>query len=205
MRTFNILIISLLFFFHSFSQNSNLGSIADSSSVRDTSSFIKMNRGNIKPPFSNNPHLSLQTGVSFFSIGKQSIFDKWVAPELTYSLTPKLNLTVGAVAMFSNYSGFQNNMNNEGVKTFSPNTVNGQYFLFAQGSYLLNDRITLRGTIMKEVPNKQINPYALNINRVGVDFKVSDNFTISADYLRIKGYNPSLMRNYNELNLPTFP
>ncbi len=204
MKTFYNLLISLLFFSNTFSQNSISEKRADSSSIIYPPS-LSMNKNNFKKQFSDKVHLSLQTGLSFYSIGKQNIFDKWIAPAITYNLTSKFHFTIGTVAMFSNPGYFQSNLNKEGVNTFSQNINTRQYFLFAQGEYLLNSRIMLRGSILKEVPNNPINPYSLNVNRVGVDIKISDGFSISADCMVAKVYNSSLTRNYNELNFPSFP
>jgi len=205
MKTLNILFISLLFFTQAFSQNPKSVSNPDSLAVSFTPSLHE-NKSNIQAPFINKIHLSLQTGMSFYSIGKQSIFDKWIAPGMTYNFTSKLHFTVGAVASFSNFNGFQSKLNNnEGIKTYTPN-ANGQYFLFAQGEYLLSNRITIRGSILKEVPNSNpINPSALSISRIGFDIKVSDKFSISADCMIRRNNNSYFMKNYSELYNTSFP
>ena len=202
MKTINIFIISILFFTQIFSQNSEIATNIDSSNVAFTPT-LRIDRNNINAPFLNKTNFSLQTGVSFCSFGKQNFFDKWIAPGITYSLTSKLHLTIGTVAMFSNFGSFQSKTNSEGIKTLSQNS-SGQYFLFAQGDYLLSNKITLRGTILKEVPNA-MNPHPLNINRVGVDYKVSDRCTLSFDCNMVKGYNSSLMRNSGNLNFSSSP
>ena len=188
----------MLLFFNTYSQNSG------PESKDNYSPSLSMNENN-KAPFSERVHLSFQTGLSFYSFGKQSVLDKWIAPALTYNFTPKFHFTVGTVAMFSKPDYLQYSLNNEGVKTVSQNSNKGQYFLFAQGSYLLNSNITVRGTIMREVPNNQINPNASSLSSVGVDFKITDNFSISADCMVSKGYNASLMRGNNDFNFSAFP
>ena len=202
MKAINIFIISLLFFTQTFSQNAGTTSNSDSSNVAFTPT-LRVDKNNIKAPFINKTNFSLQTGLSFYSFGKQSFFDKWIAPGITYNLTSKLHLTIGTVAMFSNFGSFQSNTNSEGIKTVSQNS-SGQYFLFAQGDYLLNSKITLRGTILKEIPNA-MNPHPLNINRVGVDYKVSDRCTLSFDCNIVKGYSSSLMRNSGNLDISSSP
>ena len=204
MKTFYIFFISLLLFLNTYSQNQEFESKGDSSSNMYSPSQ-SMNENNIKSPLSNKIHLSFQTGISFYSCGNQSAFDKWIAPAVTYNLTPKFHFTVGTMAVFSKPDYLQYSFNNEGVKTVSQNTNTGQYFLFAKGEYLLNSNITLRGTIMKEVPNNQINPNASSLSSVGIDFKISDGFSISADCRVSKGYNASLMHNINESNFSAFP
>lgn len=191
-------------FLNSFSQNSKSESIADSLSTMHSAS-LNIYKNNAKTSFSDKVHLSFQTGLSIYSFGKNSFSDKWIAPSISYNATSKLQFSVGAVAMFSKPNYLQYSFNKEAVNTQKLNTGAGQYLLFAQGKYLLSSRITLRGMILREVPNNPINPYALNINHVGVDFKLSDNFSISADYIMIKGNNSSLMGNNAEFNFPSSP
>lgn len=179
-----------------FSQNTSAGSIADSSSITHPA-ISGLNT-------TDKMHLSFETGVSFMSFGKQSAFENWYAPALTYNLTPKFQLTVGAIALYGK-SPFQPALNNEGVSTFPQNKGVGQYFVFAQGSYLLNSKLTLSGTLLKEVPNNQMNPNALSIGHVDATYKISDAFSISAGCTVAKGYNSSLMGGYSGFNIPTLP
>jgi len=53
---------------------------------------------------------------------------------------------------------------------------------------------------------KILNPYSSNINHLGVDIKISNGFSISADYVISKGYNSSfLMHNNSAFNFQSFP
>lgn len=205
MKTIHLLFISLLIVSKTFSQNTSAGSgsMADSSSITYPSS-AGMQNNNFNAAPSDKMHLSFETGVSFMSFGKQSAFDNWYAPALTYNLTPKFQLTAGAIALYSK-STFQTGLNNEGINTFPQSTGAGQYFVFAQGSYLLNSKLTLSGTLFKEVPNNQMNPNALSIGHVDATYKFSDAFSISAGCTVAKGYNSSLVGGYSGFNIPTFP
>ena len=203
MKTYIILTFSLLFFFNTYAQNTATEAGIDGDSITYVPS-VGMSIKNNKTPLADRFHLSLQTGVSFFSNGKRSAFNNWIAPAITYDVTPKFNLSVGTIAMFGN-PGYISNFSNESTTSLSQNTNKGHYFLYAQGAYLLNDRVTLRGTILKEIAPNQKNPQAIDFKSVGVDFKISDNFSISADYMVSKGYNGSLMRNYNGFNASPFP
>ncbi|MGD0710896.1 MAG: hypothetical protein ABR968_06905 [Bacteroidales bacterium] len=196
MKTIHLLFISLLIVSKAFSQNVSLGTIADSSSITHPS-ISGINT-------TDKMHLSFETGVSFMSFGKQSAFNNWYAPALTYDLTPKFQLTAGAIALYGK-STFQTGLNSEGVSIFPQSTGVGQYFVFAQGTYLLNSKLTLSGTLFKEVPNNQINSNALSISHVDATYKVSDAFSISAGCTVVKGYNSSLMGGFNGFNIPTFP
>jgi hypothetical protein len=196
MKTIHLLFISLLIVSNAFSQNASAGSMADSSSITHPPIF-GINT-------SDKMHLSFETGVSFLSFGKQSAFENWYAPALTYNLTPKFQLTAGAIALYGK-SPFQPVLNNEGVSTFPQSSGTGQYFVFAQGSYLLNSKLTLSGTLLKEVPNNQVNPNALSISHVDATYKISDAFSISAGCTIAKGYNSSPMGGYSGFNIPTLP
>jgi len=199
MKVIVFFVISILFFTQTFSQSSGIAPNADSVFTPT----LRIDKNNNKNLFLNKTNFSLNTGLSFYSFGKQNFIDKWIAPEITYKLTSKLHLTVGTVAMFSNFGSFQSMTNSEGLKTFSKNT-SGQYFLFAQSDYLLSNKITLRGTILKEIPNA-MNPHPLNINRIGVDYKVSDRCTLSFDCNMVKGYSSSLMRNSGDIDFSSSP
>ena len=204
MKTIFVLFFSMFLFLNTFSQNSEFEIKSDSVTDYYMPSH-NINKSNIKSLLSDKVHLSFQTGLSFYSCGKESVFEKWVAPAITYNFTQKFHFTIGTVATFSN-PGFVNyNLSNEGVKTISTNKNTGQYFLYAQGSYLLNDNITVRGTILRQVPDNKINPSALSFGQVGVDLKITDGFSISADCRISKGYNASLLHNINEYNFPSFP
>lgn len=194
MKTIHLLFIALLITSGAYSQNTV--SSADSLAVNNPS-FTGINT-------SDKVHFSFETGVSFFSFGKQSAFDNWYAPALTYNLTPKFQLTAGAIAFYGK-SPFQTGLNNEGINTFPQSTGTGQYFVFAQGTYLVNSRLSLSGTLFKEVPNNQMNPNALSISHVDATYKISDAFSISAGCTVAKGYNSSLMDGYNGFNIPAFP
>jgi hypothetical protein len=203
MKTISLLFISLMIISNAFSQNASVGSMADSTSIIYPSTTGVQNN-NFNAASSDKMHLSFETGVSFFSFGKQSAFENWYAPALTYNLTPKFQLTAGAIALYSK-STFQTGLNNEGINTFPQSTGAGQYFVFAQGSYLLNSKLTLSGTILKEVSNNQMNPNALSISHVDASYKISDAFSISAGCTVAKGYNSSLMGGCSGFNIPTFP
>ena len=201
MKAINILFISLLIVSRAFSQNTGAGNMSDSLAIEYPSAAGLINSNAVSP---DKMHLSFETGVSVFSMGKQSAFDNWYAPALTYNVTPRFQITAGAIALYSK-NNFQSSFNtNEGINTIPQNTGTGQYFLFAKGSYLLNSRLTLSGTLLREVPDSQINPSAMSITHVNVAYKITDAFSVSAGCTIVKGNNSSLMGGYNGL-YPTFP
>jgi hypothetical protein len=201
MKAINLLFISLLIVSRAFSQNTGAGNMADSSAITYPSTTGLINNSNAVSP--DKMHLSFETGVDVFSMGKQSAFDNWYAPALTYNVTPRFQITAGAIALYSK-NNFQSSINSEGINTFPQNTGTGQYFLFAKGSYSLNSRLTLSGTLLREVPDSQINPSAMSITHVNVAYKITDAFSVSAGCTVVKGNNSSFMGGYNGFN-PSFP
>ncbi|MBI5219093.1 MAG: hypothetical protein HY958_09205 [Bacteroidia bacterium] len=143
-----------------------------------------------KTPLSDNKKLQVrfQTGVSFASFGGANIFNTWVAPEVKYQLTPKFNLKVGTVAMYSNMSDLQNYIYHENSVT--PGQRLAQYFMYAQGEYKVNDKIRLRGTSMREFSDLSINPHPFSLNHLGVDIKLKEKVFLSADIQFAKGNFP---------------
>jgi hypothetical protein len=156
-----------------------------------------------KRPFSDNKRIQVafQTGASFSTMGNNSIFNTWVAPEIKYQVTPKFSLTAGTVAMYGNYGNLQNYISKENSLTNADRLA--QYYLFAKGEYKLNDRITFRGTTMKEVSNTSINPNPYSLNHLGIDIKLRDNVFLSADVQVAKGRTPFGMYYNNPYN-PSF-
>lgn len=140
-----------------------------------------------KSPFSTGTHVSLQAGAGFSVFGKESVFNNWVAPQVNFELSPRFHLALGTMVMHNNLNSFSGSMNNEQFN--SKNSGFTQYFLFAQGEYFLNDNISITGTTMHELPNLTINSQASNYNSVGMNIKLSDNFSISTSYTFSKGIN----------------
>jgi hypothetical protein len=105
----------------------------------------------------------------------------YVAPYLSYLVTPKFKLDVGGV-ISKGFSSFYYDQPN----TLSSNNTN--YFLFARGSYLLTDRITLSGTVYKSFsPYSTISAETTNKKAfdnaglsLGMNYKISDHMTIGA-------------------------
>ncbi len=147
-----------------------------------------------------NMHFSFQTGASVMSFGNSSVFSTYVAPQLNFSLTPKLNITVGTIALNSNFNNMMYYNYNEGTTSTVPNST--QMFIYLQGDYQVNNRIKIRGTTFREITNSSNpnnNPFSFN--QIGVDFKISDNIFMSADFIQSSGRPPT---GLNGINYPMF-
>lgn len=132
-------------------------------------------------------NVSLRAGAGLSVFGKETVFNQWVAPEVKFSLSPRLHLCLGTMVMHNNFNNFTNTINNE---TFNINNSKlTQYFLFAQGEYFLNDNLSITGTTFKEISSLTINKQAISYNSLGMNIKLSENFSISTNYTFSKGIN----------------
>ncbi len=113
------------------------------------------------------------TQFSTFNFGgeKVSAFSTFIAPRLTYNLTDRLMVSGGIMAVNSGINGYQ--------PIAETNTGGNLYttYLFAQGDYLLNDRVTLFGSAFKQLDGS--NPLAPGLYpnesyTVGLDYKVAN-------------------------------
>ena len=188
MRKHYLLFATLFIFKVSFSQNSELTGKTNSSSF--DSLFQKNSNNNYQSIKKLN--LSFQTGISLCSFGKENIINKWIASGIEYNLSPKFQVKAGVLASFSN--NIFCTLNKENSPFYSSNN----YFLFISGDYILSDRITLSGSLLKEIPTGSMNPYAFNITNVGMNLKLSDRFSVGAGFTFVKGNNSSFSgKNFN--------
>lgn len=162
----------------------------DKSAISGNRFLQKENSNYDKRPFSENKKLtvSLQTGAGVSFSGAGNTFNTWIAPEVNYKLTQKLKISVGTIAMNSNYYNLQNYINAEGK--ISNNERITQYFLYAKGEYRISDRVNLRGSTMREFSNVKFNSNPFSLNHIGIDIKLSERASISADFQISKGQLP---------------
>ncbi len=161
-------------------------------------------------PFIGNPKLlpynpdkkmsvRMEMGTSFsVGSGGGSLFGVYVAPHVSYKVSPKFRLNFGAMIRNSNFINYYNPYGFESISRFDNNIT--QTFVYVEGEYLVNDRLLIHARGYKEIarfnePN--INPGALGLDNggvaVGFDYKVSDNFHFGAEVSVHKGntpYNP---------------
>lgn len=143
-----------------------------------------------KRPFSENKRVQVgfSTGASFSAFGGGNLFSTWVAPEVSYKLTDKFSLKVGTVAMYHTATGLNNYISSENSASRTGRLA--QYYLFAQGEYKYSNKLTLRGTTMREFSDISLNSHPYSLNHVGFDYKIMDNMTLSADFMLSKGNTP---------------
>ena len=103
----------------------------------------------------------------------------YVAPKLNFQATPRLFVNTGVSVV--QYNLLPSQMKYEGT---SQRTATGAY-IFVEGAYLLNERWSVNGSVMKEVspsPMRRTTPYSVPTEAMhfGVDYKITPNITVGA-------------------------
>ncbi len=119
---------------------------------------------------------SVDAGM-MFTPGFGSAF--YVAPKLSFQATPRLFLNAGVGVVQYNLLPSQMKYDSSPQRT-----ATGTY-IFAEGVYLLNERWSVNGSVMKDVspkPLRQMNPYCMPSEAMhfGVDYKVTPSITVGA-------------------------
>ena len=104
----------------------------------------------------------------------------YVAPKLTFQATPRLFVNTGISVV--QYNLLPSQMKSDGSSV--QRTATGAY-IFAEGVYLLNERWSVNGSVMKDVspePMRRATPYHIpsEAAHFGVDYKITPNITIGA-------------------------
>jgi hypothetical protein len=138
----------------------------------------------------------MEMGSAFgFSSGNGSLFGVYVSPSIRYKVSPKFNINFGATISNSNFINYINPFDFENTARFNNNIT--QTFLYAEGQYMMNNRLMINAKGYKEIyrfDEPKINPRALDLNGGGVAFgfqyKVTDNFHFGAQIGIRKGTTP---------------
>ncbi|MCB2220798.1 MAG: hypothetical protein KQI35_10415 [Bacteroidetes bacterium] len=154
---------------------------------------VKYANGGIDPDilteniFRKKLDVNVELGTYFStSSGYGSGFGTYIAPELSYALTPKFRLTAGLRV-------FQTSTINEGTSStlLYPFPYHGNAFgslIYVKGNYLLTENLMVSGTAFK-----QVDPFRMNHQGVpgpsldyqgiimGLDYKIGENFFIHGE------------------------
>ena len=105
----------------------------------------------------------------------------YIAPKLRFQATPRLfvNTGIGVVQ----YQVLPSLIKSEGVGSFQRTATSS--YIFAEGMYLLNERWSVNGSVMKDVspsPMRRATPYRVPTEAMqfGVDYKITPNITVGA-------------------------
>jgi len=104
----------------------------------------------------------------------------YVAPKLSFQATSRLFVNTGISVVQYNLLPSQNRFDGSSFQR----TATGTY-IFAEGVYLLNERWSVNGSMMKDVspePMRSATPYRApgEAAHFGVDYKITPNITVGA-------------------------
>jgi hypothetical protein len=144
----------------------------------------------LKKPVMDRIHFGLDAGAVFSTFGRHgSMFSTYLAPEIRYQAAPRLQYNTGVVLStgFLPGAGFdRTGMAGSGMPGAGGNRFNRVLF-FAEGTYHLNQRLTIGGLVVKELDNdlqRQMNAFQKNagFQSVGmsVGYKITDNIHFGA-------------------------
>lgn len=135
-----------------------------------------------------------QAGTSFSSFGSGfSLFSNQISPYLSYQVSPKFSLEIGTT--ISNY-----NTGNSPVLSLSGEPISTSFMGlsgYAVGRYHASERLMISGSVYREssvMPSLSMNPAAFEfLNQgmaVGIDYKISDKFSVGAGLQVMQSNNP---------------
>jgi len=141
----------------------------------------------------------LEMGTTFgVGSGNSSLFGVYVAPHISYKVSPRFRVNMGVQVTNSNFINYYNPYFGEYTRTFNQNVT--QAFLYAEGEYLVNPRLLVTAKGYKEIAtfsDPKINPRALDMDgggvSVGFNYKITENFHFGAEVGVSKGnslYDP---------------
>lgn len=114
----------------------------------------------------------------------------FLAPNISQTVNSKLSLNYGAV--FSNNSASYFFIDNYGNGYAMPSSSNTFY---VDGTYKVNDKISVKSTIIIGQHNfdnysKDFQNFNSNMYMMGIEYKLSENVRIQADFGVSKGFSP---------------
>ena len=129
--------------------------------------------------------VNVEIGTTFgTTFGNGSYFGTYIAPHISYPVSNRFTLRMGGY--FLNSQGLNNTSESEHYYPYNP-LAKGmtRTFLYVEGAYALNDKLTITGAAYKEFnmfnrapPGIQSSDYDYEGIIMGVDYKLGDNVFI---------------------------
>lgn len=192
-----------------FITNNVIGQIVEQEDLPDVTSINSTPKPAATPLNYQKLHLSLNVGAGFMGSKYNSGVFTTIAPALNYMVTPKFKIEVGGVLVTGNNNFYQAPVGETQRSVFQKSN---QALVYAEGQYLLSDRLVISGSVFKSFdPNtsSKLNPYALDYKgmNIGFDYKVSKNITFGASLRYSNGnsyMNPGSMGFYSPSSVDIF-
>jgi len=141
----------------------------------------------------NKLHFNFSAGSMFTNYYGNNILSNFSKPEIRYNFTDRFSLSAGTIFSYSSApSYFYGDKENDQTK--NQNMMN--YYMFMQGSYLINDKLRVHGSAIFDVsPNNSRghNTY----NSFGFDYKIGENTFVSAEVTISNLENRNPLMHYN--------
>jgi hypothetical protein len=146
----------------------------------------------LKKPVRDRIGFGLNAGAGFTSFGRYgSMFHSYLAPEIRYQAAPRVLFSAGIILS----SGFMPGSGFEGPGLAGPASLSsgGNRFnrtlVYAEGTYQINQRLTIGGMVVKELDNnfyRQMNAFQKNSGfqsmGMSVNYRISDNVHVGARF-----------------------
>lgn len=121
---------------------------------------------------------SIEMGAGFSVFNKSNTgITTFVAPKISYLLTPKFKLNVGLIHYSMTGNTFMPLNYNEGFINCSSNAITGN-LVFVGGEYQLNKRWIASGAVMADVNSFSNNKINSKAAQVGLEYKVTEHSSI---------------------------
>lgn len=152
-----------------------------------------------KPKLSDKVDFNVSMGSSFlYAKGFGNGLATYVAPELKYKFTPRFHLNAGVMIVNSNY------MYNKYLPFYQEPSVvfrskpATSVLGYVSGDYLLSEKLTISGMVMRDLSNPQLGRYNSSISAMSLrmDYKITNNISIGAGmHMSQGGYFNSHLSN----------
>ncbi len=149
-------------------------------------------------PFDPDKKLSvrMEMGTTFgVGSGNSSLFGVYVAPHISYKVSPRFRMNMGVQVTNSNFINYYNPYFGEISQPLNQNIT--QTLLYAEGEYLVNPRllVTAKGyKTLATFSEPKINPRALDMDgggvSVGFNYKITENLHFGAEVGVSNGNSP---------------
>lgn len=137
---------------------------------------IETNTNTIKP------EVSLSTAATVFNIGNQTFFGAYISPQLSYQLTPKININTGFI--IGNFNSTIQSKEDDYIPSFNAGPMN---LFFVEGRYHYSKNLIFSGSTTMQIPcsTNKYSPLDNQQNfkdyKFGIDYKISEGVYIKAE------------------------
>jgi hypothetical protein len=146
----------------------------------------------LKKPVRDRIDFGLEAGAAFTTFGRYgSMFSSYLAPGVRYQVTPRFHFNAGLILSsgFIPGAGFDGiGMTGDGPGGNAGNRFN-RFLVFAEGTYRVNQRLTLGGMVVKELDSdlyRQMNAFQRNSGfqsmGMSVNYQITDNIHLGARF-----------------------